>query len=62
MSCSSVPDVQLGSMGHCAACGADNDVEAGFCSGCAANLGATPGATAAPARAPVAAFAAEIER
>jgi len=34
--------VQLGGRGHCAACGADNGVEARFCSRCGAKLGATP--------------------
>ena len=37
-------------MEHCAACGADNGVEARFCNRCGATLGATPGAPPAAAR------------
>ncbi|MBI1814211.1 MAG: AAA family ATPase [Deltaproteobacteria bacterium] len=48
--------MQLGESGHCEACGADNGVEARFCSRCGANLGATPGAT------PAARAAADAER
>jgi class 3 adenylate cyclase/tetratricopeptide (TPR) repeat protein len=48
--------VQLGEIGHCEACGADNGVESRFCSRCGANLGATPGPT------PAARVAADAER
>ena len=50
-----MPRVQLGGMGRCEACGADNGAEARFCKQCGAKVDAISGAT--PASAPIAADA-----